>query len=61
LTGKFKGLCDQNKDKTTYQELDNEGKNIFDEFIKIGCRTLICLYNNFEKKLKIPLKSLITK
>ena len=49
LTGKFKQLCDKHNEKKTYQELDNEGKAIFEEFIEIGSETLKNLYNDFKK------------
>tara|TARA_Y100000310_G_scaffold52839_1_gene48494 strand:- start:33 stop:530 length:498 start_codon:yes stop_codon:yes gene_type:complete len=52
LTGKFKKLSYKHNEKKIYQELDKADKIIFDEFIKIGCETLISLYNDFEKVIK---------
>ena len=52
LTGNFKTLCNKHNEKKTYPELDKRDKIIFDEFIRIGCETLISLYNDFEKSIK---------
>lgn len=52
LTVELKQLCSKHNEKRIYSELNKEDQIIFDKFVKIGCDTLISLYEDFERKIK---------